>query len=274
MLILASAAIHVVWNLAAKSADGNLHFLWLLSAGGAIAGVAVTNTSLLSTSVLAAWPWIVTSACIHYLYFTTLGAAYGRGSLSWTYPVARGLGVALAAPAALVVFHEQLRALQWIGLAAVVAGVVLMRNEGGEVTQPASAASPKHGALLLACLVGITVAAYSLVDSHGVKVIAPLPYISLSFLGSTVLMTPQALRSPACTKPWTALGCGVLSLLSYVLMLYAYRVAQVGAVLAVRQTAMVMAVLVGWLIVKERPSMRGWSGSALVLIGAVALVVG
>ena len=65
----------------------------------------------------AAVPFVVATIGLHSLYFYALARAYALGAFSLVYPVARGLGVALVPPAALLALGERLSPLGSLGVA-------------------------------------------------------------------------------------------------------------------------------------------------------------
>ncbi|MBW1815232.1 MAG: hypothetical protein JRJ39_16735 [Deltaproteobacteria bacterium] len=52
-------------------------------------------------------PYMITTGCIHAVYFTLLGISYQHGEISLVYPIARGSGVGLTAIFASLIFAEK-----------------------------------------------------------------------------------------------------------------------------------------------------------------------
>lgn len=267
-LVLMSAALHAAWNGFARAQAGDLRSMWLIPAGGAIAGLIYLNAGVARLPWSGLWPWMAASAVIHALYFFTLGSAYASSELTWSYSVARGVALLLTAPLALFLFDQVLPGTASIGVLLVAAGLFLMHRDG--------LASPKvdyRRALPRTLAVGVLSAAYSLVDSQAVRHGPPLGYITVVFTLAAVLLAPFALRVPAAPQPLAALFAGAVSLVSYVLMLMSYRIAPVAAALAVRQVGPIFAALVGWIALRERPAPARLSGTAVIVLGAVLATV-
>jgi drug/metabolite transporter (DMT)-like permease len=208
------------------------------------------------------WPWLAATCVVHALYFHTLAQAYRRAELAWAYTLSRAIGVLLTAGVALAAFGEHLTASAWIGLGVVVLGSLFA---AGGVGRPQ--------ALWRVALIGLLIAAYSAVDSHAVRIAPPLGYIALLYLGAAALLAPFALREGAAPGDSRALLFGVLSLASYLLLLLAYRSGPVAPLLAVRQSAPLLAALGGYLFLRETPHRRLILGAALIVAGAALLTL-
>lgn len=263
-LVLLSAALHAVWNGFARAQAGDLRSMWLIPAGGGLAGLLYLNAGALHVPFASLGPFVMASSVIHAFYFYFLGSSYASSELTWAYSVSRGLALLLTAPLALLLFDQVLPGSAWIGVVLVAAGLFLMHLDGLR-----SPNVDHRRALPRTIAVGVLATAYSLVDSQAVRHGPPLDYITLVLLGATLLLAPFALRVPAAPRPWVALMAGAVSLVSYLLMLMSYRVAPVAAALAVRQVAPIFAALVGWVALRERPARTRLSGTAMIVLGAV-----
>ena len=125
-LVAASAGLHVAWNGAVRGAGGSPRFIWLLTLGAALGGLVVTGPGLLAPALWRAWPELALTVPLNAAYFVALGRAYVEGELSWAYPLARGLAIALTAPLALVALGQPLGPLAWVGVGVVAAGLVAL----------------------------------------------------------------------------------------------------------------------------------------------------
>ena len=86
-LVLAAAVLHASWNRLLHGADDRL--------AAAAVGSLVAAVLLLPVTIVAppagVWPLALASGAAEATYFAFLAAAYRRGELSFTYPVARGI---------------------------------------------------------------------------------------------------------------------------------------------------------------------------------------
>lgn len=262
-LVLSSAALHSLWNAVARAHDGELRSMWLLPLGGALTGFVLLNRTAFALPWPSLWPFLLASASIHSLYFLALGSAYACSDLSWSYSVSRGFSLLLVAPLALGLFGQSIPAAAWVGVLLVTLGLLLMQR--GAIAQ---GRQHRRQAFLWALAVGGLSAAYALVDSRAVLHAPPVAYITWVFLGAGVLMTPLALRRPPAPAVGLSTLAGGVSLLSYVLMLYSYRLTPVAAALALRQVAPIFGALLGWFALRERPTRVRWLGTAAIVAGA------
>ncbi len=262
-LVLSSAALHVAWNAAARAQAGRLRYMWLIMVGGGLAGLIAAIPSLGGLQLQTVWPWLAATCLLHAFYFTTLAAAYRHSELAWAYSLSRALGVVATAALALALFGQQLGPLAWGGLLLVVAGSLV---GAGSFGQPQ--------ALWRVALIGFLIAGYTLVDSHAVRIAPPIAYVALLYLGAGLLVSPLALRGSRAQGDARGLGFGVLSIASYLLMLLAYRLGPAAPLLALRQSAPLLAALAGYFFLREIPSRRLLLGTGLIVVGAVLFTLG
>ena len=264
VLVLAAAVLHAGWNvILARAVD-----------------IAAATTVALGLSVLlfapvavltwdvdaAAVPWIVASAALELLYFFLLTAAYRGFDLSLVYPIARG-----AAPVLVLVGATAAGAAvggwQALGVVLVGVGVVLVRG---------LLATGDTRGVLLALVIGATIAGYTLVDKEGIEHASAIAYLELVLLPvavAGVLGYAAAGRLAALRAEigWATATAAAASFGAYALALGALALASAPAVAAVRETSILVAVALGALGLKERVHALRVVGAALVVVG-VALV--
>jgi drug/metabolite transporter (DMT)-like permease len=285
-LVLLAAAVHSSWNALAKRAHDQFLFLWTSVAfAGALFSPAVLWAAWKGQIATAGWGYVAGTGAIHAVYFFTLGRAYRAGDLSLVYPIARGLGIALVPVAGLSLLGESVSALGAAGIVLVVAGAAALglvgRRAEASVEPRAKGnllGTPRARAILWAVGNGITIAAYSLVDARGVRHLPPPAYISLLGLGCSLLLTPLVLlQRRALAEEWrrswrTILLASTLNLTSYLLVLFAFRLAKTAYVVAARELSIVISTLVGvWLLREGRVGAR--IAGALVILSGVTCVV-
>lgn len=259
-LVLGSVLLHVAWNAAARQASGDLRFMWLMTLSAGIFGLLMANRALFTVNWSVVWPYLAATSSIHTIYFVSLGRSYRHGELSWAYATARGLGLLLTAVSAYIVWHQSLNATAWIGILIVATGVILLGWQ-----QPGKKLSP-------VATVALMIAAYSLVDSHAMSLVNPLPYVAVLFLGAGIMMTPLAIKANAPVKYRAATISGLGSFASYTLMLLAYRLGPVAPLLALRQWAPGLAAIWGIFRLRERGSWKTWIGIVMTLTGGILAV--
>ena len=209
------------------------------------------------------------SALVHIPYVVFLARAYDRTDFSIVYPVARGGGVIAGAVGGAFFLEDNLRTLGWISIAVVAAGLLGL---AGRVKVPAVA-----DALVVALAIGT----YSVSDAHGVRVAGTDRYVLAEFVLLAVAVTVYGLargrvgvlRATLTTHPWTALVSGVATVVTYGLVVAAFRLAPVGYVSGVRESSVVIAALIGWRYLGEDGGRRRLACSGVVLGGVILLVI-
>ena len=178
----------------------------------------------------------------------------------------------------------------------IVAGVLLLA--GGPSLwrrlrgQDSAAASPADRARLRAglrwgALTGLFIAGYSVIDGYAVKRAQVSP-IAIDYLGNLVRLPLTLLllwllprREPlargladAARRLWRlALVIGAVSPLSYVMVLYAARMAPLSQVAPAREVSMLFAALFGSSLLGERDRAARLLGACCIVGGVVALAM-
>ncbi|NML43803.1 EamA family transporter [Ramlibacter sp. G-1-2-2] len=286
-LVLLAGVIHASWNIAAKKAGGDVRFAAFTTV---ILCVAWAPLGLwLAWEVLPSWgmrEWglLAASAFLHSIYYLTLLRGYRKAELTVVYPLARGSGPLLSSLAAVLLLGEQLSALGALGIAGVVGGVFLIA--GGPVLwrrsrDPLERVRVRKG-VVYGVLTGAFIAGYTVVDGYAVKVLLISP-ILLDYIGALLrlfLVVPPALRDLEETKrhwlaQWKyALFVGVLSPVSYVLVLYAMRTAPLSHVAPAREVSMLFAALIGGQMLGEKDRGIRVLGAFCIGAGVMALALG
>ncbi|KAB1867024.1 EamA family transporter [Microbacterium algeriense] len=281
VLVFGAAIAHASWNIVAHGISrAGAPFLWW----GAVASTAVwigvvPFTGGLGTEDLASFALgVVVSAVLHVGYMAVLQRGYREGNLSTVYATARGTGPFLSVIVAVLFLGERPSIVALIGVAAVIAGVVAIglvdRSSGG-------GARRLDPGIVFGLLTGVAIAVYTIWDAHAVRTwsLAPVAFM----VGTTLLQVP--FYSFAVRRRWRAVWAlgrtqwrrilvfGVLSPLSYILVLTAIQIAPVALVAPLREVSVVLVSLFGVVILRE--SRPGWriGASFVVVVGIVLLAL-
>jgi drug/metabolite transporter (DMT)-like permease len=267
--VLASAALHAGWNtLVADARDTHATTAVALLVGAAVFALPAALTWRVEDS---AWPYVAASAALELAYFALLAAVYSRADLSFAYPVARGSAPVLVLAISVIALGAEVSLAAAAGVLAVTGGVLLVRGIGRGAADAAS--------LALALAVGACIAGYTLVDDHGVRHAAALPYFELILVASAVpyAATIAARRGTAALKAaagWRAAAAGVGMVTAYLLVLAALERAEAAPVAALRETSVVMAAAGAALLGREKVQATRLLGAVLVVAGVAALALG
>lgn len=278
-LVVAGALLHAIWNLFAKKASGGLPFVWLLE----IVSFAVTLPFGLSAWYansqpldFQAWAAIAGSALVHTAYLLVLQKGYRESDFSIVYPLARGTGPLFAVCGAIIVLGEAPSLLGWLGIGAVLTGLLLISDIAHVLSTP----SPRARAgLLWGTITGVSIAAYTVIDGWAVKTlgIAPMLYYVMGLALRIIILMPQALRDPEALRfQWRvnrrhAVAVGILSPLAYTLVLFAMTMAPLSYVAPIRELSMLLGVLFGAKFLRETLTPSRVIGTACMVAGVVML---
>ena len=186
--------------------------------------VALAFAPFVGVPAWAAWPWLAASVVIHLVYFASLIESYRTGDLGQVYPIARGSAPLMTAAITSIFVGEKLSVLGWMGIVALVAGVLLLSARGGR-----QLAEIDRRAIGFALFTALTICAYSVVDGIGARLSAnPNGYSVWLFIGIAVVMVPYALYRdgrdvvPAMQRFWLrGFAGGALQVLSYGIAIWA-----------------------------------------------------
>ena len=270
--VLFSAFLHASWNFLSKRTAGDFTVMWLSIVMWSLLSLPVFLYFLVSGGFdgRSLVPLLV-SVLAHGSYFITLTAAYRSGDISTAYPIARGIGVAGTGLIGIFALRETVPLAGGAGISLVVTGVLLIGTSG--------LLRRGHARTFgLAILTGAGTVAYTVADKFGVVHTNPFLYLGLLNLGSAVLTAPLVLRRgrAALGACWRAHRLRILLIsfgsgLTYLLILWVMRIERVGYIAAVRESSVVIAVLLGRIFLKERIGYRKAAGILCILAGLVSL---
>jgi drug/metabolite transporter (DMT)-like permease len=267
VLALCAAFVHAAWNLLLARARDTEAATAVAAATGAVVFAPV---AALTWNVSArALPYAAASAALELVYLILLARAYQEGDLSLVYPVARGSAPLMVLVFTVVVLGAPPSAAAIVGIALVAAGVMLVRGSGAN-------ARPRD--FWLALTIGISIASYTLVDKQGLKHADPLPYLELVIAPPALIYLLIVKRRKGILAPEPeayVAGLGIFG--AYALALAAIKLAStanVPAVQAVRESSVVIAVLLARAVLHERVTRARLAGAAVVVAGVAAIAVG
>ena len=255
LAMLGSALAHAIMTLLTKQAQDRLVFRGLTQVFIAL--------PLLPWLVFqpfpdwAIWRFLLASAAVVWAFNMLLVAAFERGEMNLAYPVMRGMAPVLAAFAALVFLGETLNTFQLVGLA--IAGLALIG-----FAWPESDGKPKLKVLGLALAAACMTASYTVIDAAGVRASGQLfVYLGWFFVLSAVTIAPTGLLrrgrhywAVARNEAGPAARCMLFNLTTYGLALYAYSIAPVAPMAALRETSIVFGALLAAIVLKESFGLR------------------
>jgi len=280
-LVVAAAFIHATWNLLTKrAADAGPTFVlaynlvccvayapwaaWLLAHGG------------------MNWSWfgvgyILLSGVIHLAYSLCLQRGYQAADLSVVYPTARGTGPLLSSIGAFLLLGETPSSQGIAGLLAVIVGILLISTQGdlSAFRRPGGQAGLRWGAGT-----GSLIASYTVVDAYLVKSLGVHPVIldwcsnllRFALLAPLVLNDIDRARERMKGRWHLAIAVGLLSPLSYILVLIALDMgAPLSVVAPAREMSMMLGAILGMIVLREPVGRWRLVGCSVLILGVVLL---
>jgi len=269
-LVLGSGFVHSIWNLYTKKSMNKIVFLWICQI---IAVIVLMPWTVAEWDAVhftgAALLIMLTSVVLHGMYVLLLAATYTVGDLSQVYPIMRGTSPLLVPFIAVLFLDESLSPMGWVGVAAIVAGILFLSEI--KLKQRSSAKAP-----LLAFAVGLCIAGYIVVDKMALDYFPAVIVLQATNVGNVLVLTWAALRSRAIGQElrvnWkTMLLGGVLAPGGYLLFLFAVTLAPVAQLAPMREIGTVFGTLLGIFILKEQQGPRRIMTSILITAGIIIL---
>jgi len=286
-LVVLAGLIHAGWNIAAKKAGGDVRFACFSALVMMVVWAPVglwLGWEQVPQWNATAWSLVVVSGILHVVYFVVLLRGYRKADLTVVYPLARGSGPLLSSMVAILLLGEHISALGVIGIAGVVVGVFLIAGGPGlfRVAHSMQQRQRIRKGIAYGLLTGVFIASYTLVDGYAVKVLLLSP-ILVDYVGNFVrlaFLLPTVLRDrPAATILWKqqwkyAALVGIVSPVSYVLVLYAMQTAPLSHVAPAREVSMLFAALLGGHLLGEGDRLARLLGAVCIGAGVMALALG
>lgn len=277
-LVLASAALHPIWNLLVKkNRDPQLGFIVMIAvmAVGALVHGLLAGADF--TAVRTVLPFVALSVLGQVLYGICLTATLSRGDLSKYYPIIRASPVVVVLASVLLLGASYSPVvLAGIGMAVAGSFLLLYRRGTNFLDDPVT--------LTFALLALVGTGIYSLADARLMETISPqvlvfvvdglvLPFYVLWWLrrrpaGSSILVGIRAVSIHQIIWP------GVICYASYYFILVAYQLGgDVAAVTSLRQASIPISVALGGLFLREGAMVRRFFAASLLASGIVVIVL-
>lgn len=272
--VLGAAVLHGAWNAIAKAIPARLVSSALIGLVYLVAGAV--GCLVLPPVASAAWPYLLASALAQTAYLVLLTAAYSRTEFGRAYPLTRGISVLGITAASTTLLGERLTAIQLVGVAVVAVSLLAL-------SWSRAAGQDRLGTALIMA-VGVTVTTYSLLDGVGVRASGqPLSYAAWLFLlqGAAIPFVCLALSRDRRAflgglRTYAVPGVvgGVISLAAYTIVVWAQSLAPLAVVSAVRETSVLAAGLIGFLVFGEPFRAARAVASVVAVAGIIAIRAG
>lgn len=277
-LMIVSAITHAGIGVALKSAPDKLIMRALIGATGFAA--ALIPVFFVPVPAGPAWIFLICGAAVHFIYQMSQIAAFERGDMSLVYPIMRGASPAISAVFAFLILSETLTAIEAVGLGISVAA--LIGFGWPEKSRPKNATAAIGFALICAVMIAL----YSVIDAGGMRANREatgrvLSYIVWFFLldgiGVFCVMLSrrrQTWRADMAAQAKTGIATGLLTLVTFTLALYAFSIAPVAQMSAMRETSVVFGAILAAVLLKEPFGARRIALAFILAAGLILMQVG
>ena len=267
--VLFAAFLHAGWNALIKLGTSKLTSMLILTLVQGSIGAAIATTRPLPVG--GVWLWLIASGIFHAVYKLFLAFAYDNGDLSRVYPIARGAAPLMVMVIGAAILTDRIAPLEYAGIVTLGAGIILMARGVFRLDE-------SRRLVPLALGSAMATAGYSLVDGLGARVSGDaVTYVAWLFVFDVAIMVPAclALRGPdvfsANRRAWTLGALASLgSYAAYAIAVWAMTQAPIALVTALRETSILFAMLIGWILFGESMD-RGKAIAAALIIGGVVL---
>ena len=268
-IVMLAAALHAIWNALVKGGADKAAAMGAVVLGQGLCGAALLP--FVPFPAAESWPWLAGGVVLHLGYQLFLIQSYRHGDLTQVYPLARGVSPLLVAGASALLLGASFSTgeMMAMGLISIgIASISLVRRGDGVLQGKAA---------VLALITGGFIAAYSLVDGQGAR----LAGTALGFYGVLSSLNAAAFAGVALLRPGLVtralalprhlvLGGGA-SFTAYALVVWAFTQAPIALVTALRETSIVVALLIGVFVLHERLNLAKVASTLLTLSGAILL---
>ena len=269
--VILAAILHAGWNFLVKASANKQTSMTAVVFGHVPA--ALVCLTVAPRPELASLPYIGAGAVLHVGYQLFLSRAYQLADFSMVYPIARGMAPLLIAVFSWLVLDIPLGGIGTVAVVSIAAGLAGLAVAGGS-----GAASWSLDAISAALLTGVFIASYSLIDGLGAVHAATALgfYAWLSLLNAALMMVFMLGKNPRILtdilqdgKLPFAVG-GSMSFTAYALVIWAFTMAPIAIVSAVRETSIIFGLLAGRWLLSERVG-KAQFVSVFLIAGGAAL---
>ena len=216
---------------------------------------------------LEIWYFIIASVILHGFYRLSVIYSYKFGDLSFVYPIARGGSSLLIVILTLIILQEHISLLGFVGISTVCIGIFLISYSKNHKFN--------FSAFILAASTALLITIYTIVDGMGVRLSEnKFSYIFWLLLLNGIplllisIFSKEKLLSNLNTKiiSW-GIPAGILAILSYGIVVWSMQYLEIAYVSSIRETSIVLATIMGFIILKEKKAKARMLPAVLVVFG-------
>jgi len=254
-----------------KRSDDKLVLRGILGATSFVIALPVALT--LPIPPWEVWQIMIIGVTVHFIYQFAQAAAFTKGDMSVVYPIMRGFAPALAAFFAFLFLKENLTPMEILGLSIVVAALV-----GFGWPQKIKIKGAKT-ALAFALFCGLLTAIYTVIDAYGMR-LAPHKFAFIAWFfvmegfGISIMvgfLKRNNLKTRIMTDLKGGIMAGLLGLITYTTALYAFAIAPIAGLAALRETSVIFGAILAAIWLKESFGLRRVILAIILAIGLILM---
>ena len=272
MAVLFAAVLHSAWNGMVKK-----HKDKVISVSAIVFGhvpVAFVVMLFVPLPTLDSVPYIILSAIIHQGYQVYLISAYKFGDLTKVYPIARGTGPIVATLISIGLLGIIISKFQIISIILISFGIIFLGLLNKNLQN--------DKALFYSLTTGFFIGIYSLTDGYGARIsLSPLSFLGWSFILNAMIF-PFTLKfinysnvfsrviKEAKIVFWVG---GTLSYIVYAIIVWAFTIAPIPLVAALRESGIIFSIIIGIFYLNEKISINKLISIIIIFLGVVGLKI-
>lgn len=271
LAVLAAAVMHAGWNVLVKLKLDRFLSLCLIQTLMGFMGLAMLL--VFPAPSMASLPYALASGVLHLGYNLFLARSYRTGDLSQVYPIARGAAPLLTLAVTWTFMHEELTLMGGLGVGILVIGIWMISLLGRR--------GMRLDGLTMFFAIGTSVfiAAYTIVDGMGGRASGqPSSYAGMVFVFDAIFLAVTAIgmRGAGIVRevaPYWRTGVvgATLSVGAYWIAIWAMTKAPIASVAALRETSILVIMLLSMRVLNETVSFPRLAGAVLIVVGAVLI---
>ncbi len=284
VLVLTAALVHATWNYYLKKANATRPFWWIvyiITAVITVPALFLCDPDSLKNITPIGWLVIILSAPIHVIYGQVLQVGYKKSDYSIVYPTARGTGPLITVLSAVLILGDRPSFWGWVGIILILGAIVLLAMP--QKTDKNTQELRIRAGIFWGALTGCFIAGYSFCDAWAVQQatgLTPLSFYFPSIAVRALVFAPfivmhanwkeesrEILTTPRLQKALAVVTVG--SPLAYILVLYAMTMAPLAYVAPSREVGMMIGVVLGGLLLKEKLSTTRLMGVIGMTLGVI-----
>ena len=277
LAVIFAAFLHALWNSMVKSHKDKHVAVTAIVLGHVPASLIILL--LVPMPAIESLPYIIASVFIHQGYQWFLLTAYRHGDYTRVYPIARGTGPVVVTIVSLLFFGVVLSNYELLGIIVISIGILSISTQDRNSFFPWIARRNAR-AISFALLTGLFIGGYSMVDGYGARAsFSPLSFMGWLFVVNALIFlillkimnqadVVKRVFSEAKLLFWFG---GTISYIVYAIVVWGFTQAPIPLVSALRETSIIIAILIGTIFLKERFTVLKTLSILIIFLGVVLL---